>query len=745
MLSLRFYRIAALSIPIVLSMLPSLAMRPPATMKPKKPGVKVTSGLGDVSPVNSGPGVIVGEPLPVQTTEPLTAFGAGCGRWMSFVFADNPELGKTPLWRSFNRARKELRKPDMRWTLAEAVRTADIIGTTHAAIGEIKGTADHCTLSYSLYALATQQPLGASVTTTGSELEVVAALPGMARTLLKLLGVATPHVPETVGATAGELTDIGRFPTHFEEPVTTAMLARMKDISTHFPVAGLLLLQPGVLASGATYKVTALRTLAQAPDNPLVHAEVTSGRFIKVQGERLAPMIARYPNNLLFALASYSIQPGEASNASMRKAALHLVQCSPHNSSTWRKLADTISQEADAIRNARLIDEMSSEETAAINKIYPLWQDAATRAARTDPLDVEAWRELSAAATFNGDLPTADAAIWKAIKLAPTDLALYNWGLEIYQPKWYDNPQKLADVAHMAAAQHYSDPWSASNFAKGLFSMGFPDDAKNIISTMMEDGRKAIQHNPDDAMGHYQVGLASYASKKPDDAVREFQNVVRLEPNNAWARLTLALGYNRLGRMQDVIGVGHDMLALNSENGAAYETLGELLAAAGQNDEAQKQIETAIRCSPEDPVYHYNLGSVLSTKNDHTRALEEFKAALQKSYEITFIDAVVEEFVYQRQFDEAFALAKRALKMPYDFQLHRILVFAYFEKGDFANCIKQCHIVLDTDEDEYAHVYLGRSLLAEGFKLEAREELKKALDMNGQFKQTAQQALDSIH
>jgi hypothetical protein len=44
------------------------------------------------------------------------------------------------------------------------------------------------------------------------------------------------------------------------------------------------------------------------------------------------------------------------------------------------------------------------------------------------------------------------------MELAPHDLSVYRWGLELYQPKWLNRPQQLVEVVRKAAEA--GQPWN---------------------------------------------------------------------------------------------------------------------------------------------------------------------------------------------------------------------------------------------------------------------------------------------
>ena len=84
-------------------------------------------------------------------------------------------------------------------------------------------------------------------------------------------------------------------------------------------------------------------------------------------------------------------------------------------------------------------------------------------AVQLNPRSVTGWLKVSTAAAFASDDELADAAYGKALALDPGYLPAYRWGLELYQPKWLNDEQKLAWVVRKA-----SEAGNQWNFASRL-------------------------------------------------------------------------------------------------------------------------------------------------------------------------------------------------------------------------------------------------------------------------------------
>ena len=179
------------------------------TAEPGTAGAKMTGAalkslsLPDIDPnkpVTLKPGVTICEPIPDAASAGLTDFGAGCTRWLSYAVGGAPELGRTPVWESPDRVKYELHRKEYRISPQDAPRLASILGVTHVATGQVSGTPARCTLTYQLQSVPDGKPLGTSLSVSGTQAEVVAALPGLAKQMVQRLGASSQGLPGTVGA-----------------------------------------------------------------------------------------------------------------------------------------------------------------------------------------------------------------------------------------------------------------------------------------------------------------------------------------------------------------------------------------------------------------------------------------------------------------------------------------------------------------------------------------------------------------
>lgn len=406
-----------------------------------------------LTPFDDGFGPVICEPAAQNADDTTAAFGAGCGRWLQMVVGGQGELGRTPSWSDIAKARWEMRWPNLRLDANQAQDLARATGATHVAIGHIEGGTANCTLTYQLLAMPGGKSLGDPFVQTGSEEEVVRALPELARQISLRLGVKQPHIPPLSEAMPDDMAAIGRCPWAWQDEIPFAYEDQRKllALSLRNPLAGMI----AFYNANATPEAVQ-RLVAQAGDNVIVMSAAAEQARINMApfSDKVADLQRQYPHNYQLALTRGRVYGSTYSAVVERKLGETAVRAARQNPQAWLTLGAILASQADAVRRARMPGAMSEAEQQKAFGLYPYQEAAVREAARLDPQNSTAWHNLSEAAAFNGDEVLADYGIQKALKLRPDNTDSYWWGLEVYQPKWYENDDKFLKVAELAAAQN---------------------------------------------------------------------------------------------------------------------------------------------------------------------------------------------------------------------------------------------------------------------------------------------------
>ena len=233
------------------------------------------------------------------------------------------------------------------------------------------------------------------------------------------------------------------------------------------------------------------------------------------------------------------------------------------------------------------------------------------------------------------------------------------------------------------------------NYGNALFDKGRPDEA-------IREFREALRLKPDDANAHYNLGAAFGAMGQYDEAIPQFQAAIRLKPNDAWDYFDLGVALDKKGQTDEAIRQFQTALRLKPDDAKTRFNLANALVKKGQADEAISQYREAIRLKPDYAIAHYNLGNVLDNKGRTDEAIREFQETVR-------------------------------LK-PNDADTHNALGAAFDEKGRMDEAIRQFQEAIRLEpNDAMAHNNLGSVFLNEGRTNEAAGQFQEAIRLKPDY------------
>jgi len=705
-------------------------------------------------PIPNGPGIQVCAPVAPGGDVALADFGAGCGLWLQWSMGFHPELGQTPRWESVGRASSDLHAPRLRLTLTQGAQLAGILGVTHVAVGQITGTRTQCVLTYQLYAVPSQKAVGAPIRLSGSEEQVIAALPGAARTLLTGLGVHTLHVPVDVGATAAEMTLLGHYNMAADPTTTAADQKQMEALDPKLPLAALLLFGHGPGHNAKEVETNANHLLEKGADNFLVLGVIStiaaghSPEFVRLMDSKIAALHA--PNNSVLAYWPLALAPTLAARI---PAAQKIARLAPNSANAWYTLALHTAAYAQSIRRSRVFAALSAQEAETLIDLYAQWEHAAVKATTLDPFYQPAWLELATAATFASDRVRADSAFWKAYALDKGDHRVYTWGLEMYQQKWGGDPKTLAKVARLMTTNPLPPSADLYNMGLELRSAGFPDDANVMFRRAVVMARGWVAQTPKESYYHFLLGTFLNELGSLPEAETEFKTAVTLNPNSHSALLALGKFYEASQRHAEAIVQMREDLRVTAgtrEQIGAKTTLAEALLNAnpdGPYEEPERLLNEVLKAAQDWNRPFEDLGWLLARKKEYDAAIDMFRAAerLNPANNVPYQE-IGRIYRLQSKFEEALQEGERAVALdPKSASSLSELAETYAAKGEDATSLK-LYLKAVAVDPKYAqgHLGLGKLYLKMGKKDEARTELKRVLTLNAnaQVKQFAQELLD---
>ena len=157
------------------------------------------------------------------------------------------------------------------------------------------------------------------------------------------------------------------------------------------------------------------------------------------------------------------------------------------------------------------------------------------------------------------------------------------------------------------AVKVYEAALKRSPFRDDIYiSLGNLHFSEERYDEAVEAYEKAVKIWPS-SDNHYALGQAYMNTGRHSEADREFNKVLRMEPDRPNGNYGLGLNFSRQGRYEDAVVQFKEAVRLNEDFYDGYAELGYAYADIGEMEKAQNQVDFLKRVSPElaDTVSRY--------------------------------------------------------------------------------------------------------------------------------------------
>ena len=187
--------------------------------------------------------------------------------------------------------------------------------------------------------------------------------------------------------------------------------------------------------------------------------------------------------------------------------------------------------------------------------------------------------------------------------------------------------QRIAGLRQ--CAEHYRQAVALSpedwvlrrNQAELLRSIGELTEAEDSL-------RKSIELLPHDSFGHLELGLLLLQSRKPQEAISEFDEVLKNNPRSVAALNGTALALNELGRRQEALQKLELALRFGPRSVDTHLNLANVLEASGEKAQAEDHLHRALREKIETPEMLARLGKLCMVHGWVDEAITNFSRAV---------------------------------------------------------------------------------------------------------------------
>ena len=197
----------------------------------------------------------------------------------------------------------------------------------------------------------------------------------------------------------------------------------------------------------------------------------------------------------------------------------------------------------------------------------------------------------------------------------------------------------------------------------------------------------------ENGVGHYNLGLALQRLGRTDEAIDQYEQAIRIRPDDAEALNNQGAAYGALGRIDEAIEKYKQAIGINPDYADAYNGLGAAYGQLGRSAEAMDAFKQAIRIDPDNADAHYDLGLELYKLGRSDEAIEEYKQAIGISADAETYNSLGAAYGDLGKVDEAIDAFSQAVRMkPGLADAHGNLAIALFNGGRYAEAWEQVRI-----------------------------------------------------
>jgi cellulose synthase operon protein C len=234
-----------------------------------------------------------------------------------------------------------------------------------------------------------------------------------------------------------------------------------------------------------------------------------------------------------------------------------------------------------------------------------------------------------------------------------------------------------------------------------------------------------LKNDPDNAVAHYQQGLANDQLGNTNRAEAEWREAVRLRPDIVEAHRALAGVAVRKNDAPALAQEADQIIALQPAAPDGYLLRGIADIDGKQYATAGDYIHRALEKEPDYPAAYVQLGNLHMAQSQYAEAQKAYEQALdQNPNSSEALGGVLNVDLVEKQPDRAIATAEAQLaKYPKNVGFHIILAQLLMEqKKDLAGAEQELHLASDLDKKN------GEALVKLGMVQSARGNIDQALE-----------------
>jgi tetratricopeptide (TPR) repeat protein len=166
------------------------------------------------------------------------------------------------------------------------------------------------------------------------------------------------------------------------------------------------------------------------------------------------------------------------------------------------------------------------------------------------------------------------------------------------------------------------------NNAVAHYSLGSALAVQGRVAEAIPQFREALRLNPQNVEALNDLGLALVLEGAVAEGIGFYQQAIAAQPGRDKPYFNLARALILHGQKAEAVPIYRRLLEMNPNHPAARLSLANLLAELGRTEEAQTEFEILLRENPNAPEVYWHYGNLRQQQGDPAAALEQYLKAL---------------------------------------------------------------------------------------------------------------------
>jgi tetratricopeptide (TPR) repeat protein len=249
----------------------------------------------------------------------------------------------------------------------------------------------------------------------------------------------------------------------------------------------------------------------------------------------------------------------------------------------------------------------------------------------------------------------------------------------------------------------------------------------------LENARAAVAVDARSITGLYLLGTLQIENRLLDEAIKTFNDILRLNPSATAAHLQLGRLYMARGQAITAVTVAQQLIRSAPELPAAHALLGQALRRIGDYVGAESEAKRLLAQQPSSYEARVILGELAVARGQHAEARQQFSKAFETN--ATAVDALqgltTVDLLEGKAASAIERVEKRLASDPTDIGLLTLSARAYAASGDAAMAEKRLRAVLAQEPgNPRAYSLLAQLMVVQNRIEDARKEYEGLARLN---------------